>query len=95
MAREFYKEPYTSEGVHDMHEVLDTVPVKVSSNMNLMLDKPFDMAEVKAALFEMYPTKGPGPNGFPAHFFKGTGSCVVRRLQKLFYEFWQGRTVRR
>jgi hypothetical protein len=34
-----------------------------------MLDAPFEMKEVKAALFEMFPTKAPSPDGFPAHFF--------------------------
>jgi hypothetical protein len=51
MAKEFYKDLYMSEGVHGMDEVLNKVPVKVSSNMNQMLDRPFDMTEVKTALF--------------------------------------------
>jgi hypothetical protein len=75
MASEFYKELYTSEGVHGMEEVLQTVPVKVDSVMNNMLDAPFEVGEVKAALFEMYPTKALGPDGFPAHFF-----------QRIFYQ---------
>jgi hypothetical protein len=53
-----------------MDEVMQSIHVKVSSNMNEMLDAPFEAAEVKAALFEMYPTKSPGPDGFPAHLFQ-------------------------
>jgi hypothetical protein len=70
MASSFYKELYTSEGIQGLEEVMSLVPVKVSSGMNEMLDSPFDAAEVKKALFEMYPTKAPGPDGFPAHFFQ-------------------------
>jgi hypothetical protein len=32
-----------------MREVLDAVPVKVTANMNLMLDAPFAAEEVKNA----------------------------------------------
>jgi hypothetical protein len=70
MATGFYNDLYSSEGVQGMREVLDAVPVKVIANMNLMLDAPFATEEVKIALFEMYPTKAPGPDGFPAHFFQ-------------------------
>jgi hypothetical protein len=70
MATKFYSDLYSSEGVQGMREVLDAVPVKVTANMNLMLDAPFVVEEVKNALFEMYPTKAPGPDEFPAHFFQ-------------------------
>jgi hypothetical protein len=69
MASDFYRDLYTSEGVQGIDEVLDSVPAKVSGEMNAMLDAPFEMKEVKAALFEMFPTKAPSPDGFPAHFF--------------------------
>ena len=38
--------------------------------MNTMLNAPYTKEEVKAALFQMFPTKAPGPDGFPAHFFQ-------------------------
>jgi hypothetical protein len=34
--------------------------------MNRKLNSDFEAKEVKTALFEMYPTKLPGPDGFPA-----------------------------
>jgi hypothetical protein len=69
MATQFYKNLYTSEGVQDMDEVLRIVPSKVTLEMNIMLDAPFQAEEVKAALYEMYPTKSLRSDGFPAFFF--------------------------
>ena len=53
-----------------MEAVLNTVPTKVTVEMNNGLLKPFMEKEVKEALFKMFPTKAPGPDGFPAHFFQ-------------------------
>ena len=38
--------------------------------MNEKLIAPYTEQEVKTALFQMFPTKAPGPDGFPAHFFQ-------------------------
>jgi hypothetical protein len=70
MSSDFFKNLYTSEGVQGMEDVLDVVPARVSAEMRTMLDAPFDVAEVKRALFEKFPTKAPGPEGFLAHFFE-------------------------
>jgi hypothetical protein len=53
-----------------MDQVLNTVPVKVTQAMNEGLVAPFEKEEVKAALFQMFPTKAPGLDGMPAHFFQ-------------------------
>jgi len=70
LASSFYKELYTSEGTVHMERVLDTVPIKVTPEMNDLLIAPFTEKEVKEALFQMFPTKAPGPDGLPAHFFQ-------------------------
>ena len=70
MATSFYQELYTSEGVHNMEHVIDTVPTKVTQAMNDMLNAPYSQKEVKTALFQMFPIKAPGPDGYPTHFFQ-------------------------
>ena len=70
LASVFYKDLYTSEGTEDMESVLSTVPAKVTAAINEQLMKSFEKEEVKTALFQMSPTKAPGPDGLPAHFFQ-------------------------
>ena len=70
MAMLFYQKLYTIEGTIGMERVLDTIPSKVTAEMNSQLLRPYTKEEVKAALFHMFPTKAPGLDGFPAHFFQ-------------------------
>jgi hypothetical protein len=70
LSRDFFGNLYQTEGTHGMESVLNTVPRKVSASMNAGLTKPYTEAEVKIALFQMYPMKAPRPDGFPAHFFQ-------------------------
>ena len=41
MSTSFYQELYTSEGVHNMEHIIDTVPTKVTQAMNDMLNAPY------------------------------------------------------
>ena len=69
MTTEFFRNLYTSEDTRNMKAILDSVPVKVLTEMNEGLMVPFTEKEVKEALFLMFATKSLGPDGFPAHFF--------------------------
>jgi hypothetical protein len=75
MAVDFCSNLFKSKGTSNMHMVLDYVPRKVTHEMNEFLCTPFDENEVKQALFQMFPTKAPGPDGFLAHFQRIWNVC--------------------
>jgi hypothetical protein len=69
LTRDLYNNLYLSEGISDLDEVIQVIPTKITKSMNEALLRPNKEEEVKSALFQMFSTKAPGPDGFPAHFF--------------------------
>lgn len=65
----FYKGLYATKGVMGTDQLLKTVSVKVTREMNEQLLNTFSSDEVKTALFQMFSTKVPGPDGYPSYFF--------------------------
>ena len=91
MTREFYANLFTSEGTYGMDAVLNTVPTRVTNDMNADLIKPYTEEEVKTALFQMVPSKAPGPDGFPAHFFQRHWDLCGSEVTKVVLNVLEGR----
>lgn len=65
-----------------METVLDPVERLVTPDMNQQLLQPYTPEEIKRALFQMHPSKSPGPDGMSPFFFQKywhiVGNDVVR-----------------
>jgi hypothetical protein len=95
MARDFYSSLYTTEGTVGMADVLDTVLVSVSSEMNVKLISPFEESEIKTVLFQMFPLKAPSPDGYLLSFSRNTEIYVGVRLRQQCCESFMVRRARR
>lgn len=90
MVQEFYQNLYTTKGVTGMEDVLAHVPNKVTAAMNDGLLAPYTNEEVKIALFHMFPTKAPEPDGFPAHFYQRHWDLCGDEITKVVLKIVRG-----
>jgi hypothetical protein len=68
MTNQLYSNLYASEGTISMEDVLSHIPTKSDASMNAKLNESYSKEELWIALFQMFPTKAPGPD--PVHFFQ-------------------------
>src|SRR5438128_12525660 len=90
MTSNFFEQLYESKGTIGIEEVLSHVPVKVNSEMNGILTAQYTEEEVKCSLFQMFPTKAPGPDGFPAHFFQKHWSLCGKEVTQIVIRLLTG-----
>ncbi|CAN0837158.1 LINE-1 retrotransposable element ORF2 protein [Linum grandiflorum] len=69
-ATDFYQSLFS--GTRDVTDFsfLQDFPSMVTDDMNALLARPINVAEIKKAVFQLGATKAPGPNGFPGRFFQ-------------------------
>ncbi|XP_062021454.1 uncharacterized protein LOC133738034 [Rosa rugosa] len=68
----YYTQVFHSEAVNDeaISEVFRATPMKVTAAMNNDLTMPYSDEEIKTALFQMHPSKSPGPDGMSPFFYQ-------------------------
>ena len=70
MVKNYFAHLFTRENGEIDSSVLESIPRKVTDDMNEVLLLPYTEQEVKEALFNIGDLKAPGPDGLHAIFYK-------------------------
>ena len=84
---EYYSDLFTSSKPSKFAKIVEAMQPKVTQSMNAMLVREFQASEVHKTLKQMYPLKGPGPDGMPPLFFQKFWSMVGGLVTKTVLDF--------
>ena len=79
VASDYFMNIFKASTCDRIVECLSTVNRKITEDMLELLSKPYSSEEVKAALFQMGPTKAPRPDGMNALFYQNFGILLLMR----------------
>ncbi|CAL8169219.1 unnamed protein product [Prunus armeniaca] len=84
---DYFTHLFTANGRRREDILLNTVEPCVTQAMNDSLLASFTEQEVKHAVFQMYPTKAPGPDGMPPVFFQKYWHIVGNDVSRAIINF--------
>ena len=70
VASAYFDNLFSAGAADQMEECLNAVPNKVTDDMQEVLSSEFTVEEIKVGLFQMGPTKAPGPDSMNALFYQ-------------------------
>ena len=88
VAESYFQNLFTSAHSNNIDSVLRTVERRITPQMNDNLTQRYTTKEVRYALFQMHPSKSPGPDGMSPFFFQKYWHIVGTDVQMLFYQFY-------
>lgn len=77
VAVQYFNDLFSSSPCTHIDECLEAVPQKVTFDMQQALSCDFTADEIKAALFQIGPTKALGPDGMNAFIIRKFGILLV------------------
>jgi hypothetical protein len=93
MLLDFYLKLFSSEACASMDAVLDAIPINVNGEMSEALSQEYTNEEIKSALFQMGPTKAPGPDGFPTIFYQRHWDLLEQDICSAVRGFLSGKDI--
>lgn len=90
LANNFYQDLFSAQAGLETELVCQHVPRKVTDPMCEILEQAFLPEDVEKALFQMGPSKAPGPDGFAAGFFQRHWALVKDSVTSAVLGFLNG-----
>ena len=87
IAVDYFTSLFSTSNPSTMEEVIAHVEQVVCPDMNAKLMAPYSAEEVKRALFQMSPSKSPGPDGMTALFFQKFWNIVGPNVTDAVLDF--------
>ena len=87
VATDYFNNLFSVGKADQMEECLNTVPIKVTDNMQEVLLGEFIAEEVKVGLFHMGPTKAPGLDAMNALFYQKFWHIVGDDVVSAIFDF--------